>query len=85
MDRNAMLRCKSRTIGRDDEQKTAELRHVTTLRVKATFSPVKTDHDPLLTGTHRYARQLFDKNGPLQSLPTKPLNHPDPLQMWRNL
>ena len=52
---------------------------------ESAFHPPKRTTVPPLKGTYRYARQLFDKNGPLQSLPTKLLNHPDPLQMWQNL
>jgi hypothetical protein len=63
---------------------TPDFRHVTTLRVKAPFHPPKRTPLPPLKGTHRYTRQLFEKNGPLQSLPTKLLNHPDKLQMWQN-
>jgi hypothetical protein len=61
-----------------------DLRHVTTLRVKAPFTRPNGPQSPL-KGTHRYARQLFDKNGPLQSLPTKLFSHPDPSQLRQTL
>jgi hypothetical protein len=68
----------------DSDEKALGFKHVTTLRVNR-LSPGQTDHNPPLKGTYRYTRQLFDKNGPLQSRPTKLLNHPDPLQMWQKL
>jgi hypothetical protein len=54
----------------DSGEKGPEFRHVTTLRVNALFHPRKRTTAPA-HGAHRYTRQLFDKDGPLQSLPTK--------------
>jgi hypothetical protein len=66
------------------EQKTADIGHTTAVRVKAPLHPPKRTTVPA-QGDASVRAQLFDKNGPLQSLPTKAINHPDPLQMWQNL
>jgi len=60
----------------------AGLRHVTTLWVKSHFHPPNGPQSPL-KGDVSVQCQLFGKNGPLQSLPTTLLNHPEPSQMWQ--
>jgi hypothetical protein len=50
--------------------------------VKSPFHPTKRTIVPVKE-TYRYTHQQSDKASPLQSLPTKHLNHPDPLQMWQ--